>query len=379
MFIREEEYISDEQQQKLDQEACAFAARKSGKLSKILIPHRHVSDDALYGQNDLKKLVTDPGYDIGLWPECKLSVLSKEIDPIKAFYQPLLDRMRKDYFNHAFEKHGYKTYDELKILPQFDVRKLCQDNTSLEKLTFKENDELATLAKDYGIEAFFPCLPEYTIRVHKKRMLYIKVVKKEDDNTYTIKFEDYLVENRQSCCVGKFIITSRHDDNKSVEWTSDEYVSYEDFLTQDIPDMKWSPQEEQLWYDVFGVYPMDDPTLIKLPIIFDKHGNVCICEDGVTNDRFIIWKKSDMEWVTKELKKYADVKVDIIGKGREEIIKLQQQKLDKLYPKFLTLIAIVNMQFIKTNTNVVFPDENNASIQVGDISVRTKSPIRILQ
>ena len=368
---------NERKQKKLEQKAIKFASNRASKMTRILSPHRYESNNDIFGRNDLEKLAIDPAYNKSAWPPYKPSPLVlNDSDPIKTFYEPLLEKMCDTYFEHAFKKHGYKSYDEIKQLPQFDISSLTKDAYSLVDVKFKTDESCRNIAEQYGSEIFLPCIPEYVIKLNKCHLLYVKLIENQDGIS-TIQFDDYITECRKVSCISRGIILSEYiPETQEIKWTAQEYTTYEDFLVRDMDDMNWSDKEKQFWFDVFGVYPFDSPTIIRVPIVFNTNDMTLVDTSMTHREPFVVYRKEDADSLIKECKKIMPAEVDIIENGDSVILKQKQSRIEDTYPQCLTAIALVNLQFVKSGINAVNPDESSSNVKIGDMTVRTKAPIR---
>lgn len=368
---------NERKQKKLEQKATEFAFNRANRMTRILLPHRYELSNDIFGCNDLGKMAMDPAYDKSAWPPYKPSPLVlNDPDPIKTFYEPLLHKMRDIYFDHAFKKHGYKSYDEIKQLPQFDISSLTKDAYSLINVKFKTDESCRNIAEQYGSEIFSPCIPECVIKLNKCHLLYVKLIENQDDIS-TIQFDDYIADHRKISCISRGIISSEYvPETQEIKWTAQEYTTYEDFLIRDIDDMNWSDKEKQFWFDVFGVYPFDSPTIIRMPISVDANDMLLIDTSMAHKESFVVYRKEDADWIIKECKRIIPGEADIVENGNSVILKQKQSRIENTYPQCLSAIALVNLQFIKNSINTVYPDESSSNVNIGDMVVRTKTPIR---
>lgn len=129
-------FISESKINKLEKERMVFTTYQTNVLSKILNPHRY-NNGNIYGQNDIRSMWCDTAFNTNAWPEYKKPVLiTKETDIVTDFYEPLLQKMRTQYFDYAFHKHEYKNLQALKQLPQFDISKLCEQTALFKNIQF---------------------------------------------------------------------------------------------------------------------------------------------------------------------------------------------------------------------------------------------------
>jgi|GEM_PF-6894865 len=211
-----------------------FTTYQTNVLSKILNPHRY-NDGNIYGQNDIHSMWCDTAFNTNAWPEYKKPVLIiKETDIVTDFYEPLLQKMRTQYFDYAFHKHGYKNLQALKQLPQFDISKLCEQTVLFKNIQFHTTTDKKNIAISYGMDIFTPCLPEYVIKLSINHMLYVKLLDKDMENDiYQYRFDDYFIDEQKIVCTTSIVITVQYDrNNQSIDWTMNDYTAYEEFLTQ---------------------------------------------------------------------------------------------------------------------------------------------------
>lgn len=368
----------DRKQRKAERKARNAVTEKASKLMRILSPHRHELRGDVYGRNDLHKLATDAAYNKDAWPVYKPSPLIQgDQNPIDTFYIPMIDKMCETYFAHAFKKHNYNDYDDIKKLPQFDISEIVENPYSLTDTEFKMAENDRQIAEQYGPEIFLPCIPEYVIKLNKNHMIYVKLIK-NTDTLSTIQFDDFITKQRKLSYVSRLVITASYHDN-GIEWDAQEYTTYEDFLIRDIDDMDWSDKEKQLWFDTFGVYPFDSPAIVSVPIalnddVVDENNDIDM--NKMYKKPFVIYRKEDVDWIIRESKRITPIPAEILASGDSVITGQKITNINDAYPKCLTAMALVNLQFIKSGKNAVNPDESSPIIRIGDMTIRTKTPIR---
>lgn len=356
-----------------------LAPKKMSKMIRILMPHMYEASDNIYGYNKISSMAMDAGYDKNSWPGyVKPALAGESFDPITSFYVPLLDKMIKQYFDYAFKAHNYLSYEGIKALPVFDISRLCQDGHSFPTLQIQTTDDDRDIAMRHGPDIFLPCAKEYLIRFDRVHMLYVKLL--ENDGTVsTVQFDDYIVKNRNVSCIQRFIISSKYDpDSKNIDWSAAECTVYEEFLRRDIDKMNWTAEEEQFWCDCFGISKTNSPVILSLPIVSDMDGTLYVDASLKHWDNFIIWKQQDADWITKELRKTISTDIPVMERGPKILAMKAQNRIDDIYPKILKTVAMVNVQLIKSGITEIKPDENLAKIDIGDILVRTKTPVEIL-
>jgi hypothetical protein len=369
-------FMPESRMQKLTKEAMSYATHQTNVISKILNPHRY-DDGGIYGQNDLISMWNDTAFNTDAWPEYKKPVLiARETNPVVDFYEPLLRKMRTQYFDHAFQKHGYKNLQELKQLPQFDISKSCEHTASFKSLKMNIEDDAKDVAMTYGMDIFTPCLPEYVIKLSVNHMLHIKSLDKNPENDlYQYEFSDYLIDKREVVCTTRMTLTAQYDrENQSIDWNIDSYIAYEDFLTQDIPDMGWSSQEVNFWNDIFGIEHTGEMIEINCPLGFDESDRLCI--DKAKTGHMFLRNQAIVEYLQKSLRQLDLPNLDIIAQGPDVMDKLRNKKINMAYPKYLTLIALINIELIKEKRNFILPEDATA-IKIGNLSVRTSTPLRL--
>jgi hypothetical protein len=367
-------------QQRLEQEAWDYAYTKAGQLSRILVPHKYANDNDIFGTNSIGKLWMDPGYDTGLWPEPvlpKLSVSVAEPDIFHDFYMPLLATMMDKYFTHVFEKYGFKDYDELGELPQFDISRQCQDGTALYYATYPFQDDDRSCAQTYGLSIFTPCVSEFVIKMHKQHMIYCHLLDKAETGC-RFRTEDYLLSGHNICCTGYNVLQLEYDDaTADVHWSCLEYVTYEELLYGSVKDMHWSVREEQFWQDVFGVIPVENPVVLWLPTgVSDDFADGAFDEDGDFRE-YIIPQRRYAERIAKDLRKVADITVKIDDDGEKAMMRAYLDRLTGEIPKLLQAIAYINVQLIKSGTSVLSPENRSSGVHVGEMLVRPRRTLEI--
>lgn len=354
---------------------------KSGKMSRIVSPHRFEISDSIYGQNDIQKMWDEPGYDKGKWPDSShvLNIMSKNANIIDNFYQPLFDRMMKQYWDYACKNHDYKTYDELKNTVTCNISKFCENSKSLKSILFHPEANDKQMAQNYGAGIFVPCLPEYCIKLEKRHLLYIQLLN-QTDHIYKVQFSDYVIKNKASSCISRWIIEYEYDsDTQTINWISQQCITYEEFLTSFVDDLNWSAQEKNFWYDMFDVGPSTCPTVIEIPLVLDQlYVLVPDNTDIIKMQPITIWHKSDADWLIREFQKYAHTDLKITDSGASVLLHQKQIHLDAVYEKCLTAIAIVNLQFVKNKINMISAEQTDTNITVGNMTVCTRTPFRTL-
>lgn len=353
-----------------------YALHKTAKISKILQPHQYEIDGNIYGQNDIYHIMADSGYDMSLWPEYIPPVLAINKNPVEQLYQPLFDKMRQDYFEHAFSKHKYLLYDDLEKLPQFDISRLRTITPDADSECFKFAENEMSAIKTAGLDIVMPCLPEYVIKIYTKHLLYIKMLENDYANhKRTIRFADYFGSRRNYICATRFDLTvSYMPDSPCIEWSAENFTSYEDFLTQDICDMQWTNQQTQMWFDILGIYYTGKTVIANMPICFvNAEDETKYAEPD--NKNFTIANPDDVSYMQKELKRIANIQLDIVLQGQEASDLLCNYHIECLYPDYMAYIAKINLQLLKTKTDIIQPEEGSRT-DIGSITVKTKIPLR---
>ena len=353
--------------------------QKSGKMSRIVSPHRFEVPNSIYGHNDIRKMWNEPGYDTSEWPDSSRApkIMTDDTDIVDIFYQPMFERMITQYWDYASAKNGYKTYDALKKIPCCSITKLCENAHSFPTILFHPEENDRATAEQYGSEIFTPCLPEYCIKLERRHMLYVKLLEKTE-HTCKVQFDDYVVQNRKASCISRCVAEYMYDEaTQSINWISETCTTYEEFLTTFIDDMKWSKQEQKFWYDLFGIGPADSPTVVEIPMCL-KGMDDLLSEDAeiVKMQPVVIWNKLDAKWLIREFKKHANEDLQIVDFGPSVWTKQKQRHIDRICDKCLTAVALVNLQFIKNNTTVITPEQINSNIQIGNMLVKTPTPLR---
>lgn len=363
-----------------------LSMKRSGKMGRILSPHQFEIENSAYGENDIRKMWYDPGYDNSRWPDHTRSPKSimTTTDPVDGFYQPLFERMRQQYWDHAQSHHNYKTYDQLMDLPCCNISKLCENTNNLKNAVFHPEENDRQIAEQYGPDIFLPCLPEYCIRLKKNNMIHIKLLD-NTDGICTAQFENYALSRREAVCLYRYTVQYRYDtDTGDMNWIVTNCTTYEDFLTDFVSDMDWSEPEKQFWYDMFGIASMDVPTLIKFPFMVENENSLSMEEKAMLTGirQMIVYDKSDVEWLVQQFRKISrsqpDMNIQIIDSGESVLIRRNQDYLDNAYCKYITAIALVNLQFIKNNVAVISADQIDKNIEIGGMTVKTKTPLRTL-
>lgn len=371
--------MSEDKMHKLTMDAMSYATQQTSIISKILNPHRYDTGESVYGQNSITAMWNDSAYDINAWPDYKRPVLiMKETNPVVDFYEPLLVRMRTEYFDHAFHKHGYKTRQELRKIPQFDISKICSTAKSFKNIKFDISEELQLSAKNYGIDVFIPCLPEYAIKVDPNHVLLVKLLHKDSDNSlYCIEFEDYLIDKTDIACIVKITINAQYDTaTGSIEWDATSYTAYEDFLSQDIDDMKWSAKEQKFWKDVFGIEDNDNIIEVTGPFAFDDADRLFVTKSPDNCSPMFLHSQSVIDYLQKTLRQMDLPEMKVIDRGESVHNKLVMQKITKVYPNYLTAIAAVNTILIQNQQNFILPEDATV-IRIGDLAIKTQTPLRL--
>lgn len=353
--------------------------QKSGKMSRIVSPHRFEVPNSIYGQNDIRKMWHEPGYDTDEWPDSSHApkIMTAGTDIVDIFYQPLFERMVTQYWDYAAAKNGYKTHEDLKKIPYCSITKLCEDAHSFPTIIFHPEKDDRKIAEQYGSDIFTPCLPEYCIKLERRHMLYVKLLEKTE-HTCKVQFDDYVIQNRKTSCISRWIAEYMYDETtQSINWISEKCVTYEEFLTEFIDDMKWSKQEKKFWYDLFDIGPADSPTVVEIPLSLNPMDDI-LPEDAevIKMQPIVIWNKLDAEWLIREFKRYAGEDLKVVDSGKSVWTNQKQLYIDRICDKCLTAMALVNVQFIKNNTTVITPEQTNANITVGSMIVRTPTPLR---
>lgn len=371
--------MSENQRQKLESEVLSFASHQTNVVSKILNPHRYDTGNSIYGQNSIVALWNDSAYDTKTWPDYQRPVLiMKETNPVEDFYEPLLVKMRTDYFSHAFKKHGYKSWDEFKQTPQFDISKLCNQSKSFKSIQFDTDTNISQSAKEYGMDIFTPCLSEYVIKVDKNHALLVKLLDKDEINDiYNVEFHDYLLDKRDVVCVNRINLWIQYDRvNNSIEWDAESYISYEDFLTQDIPDMNWSAKEERFWKDVFGVDTQNESIEVSCPFAFDEADRLLVSKSKDENTTLVLSNQSVVDFLQKTLRQFGLPEIAILNRGESVSNEARHKKITQTYPHYLTAIALVNLILVQNKQTVILPEDATV-IKVGALTVKTQNPLRL--
>lgn len=354
---------------------------KSGKMSRIVAPHRFEIPDSIYGQNDIKQMWHEPGYDTYKWPDNShiSNIMNKDADIVDTFYQPLFEKMVKQYWDYAHKHHDYKTYDDLKNTITCDITKFCEDGKSLKTILFHPGSDNKQIAQNYGADIFMPCLPEYCIKLERRHVLYIQLLN-QTDNIYTVQFNDCITKNRAASCIGRWTIAYEYDPaTQNINWISTQCTTYEEFLTSFVDKLNWSAQEKNFWYDMFGIGPANNPTVIEIPLLLEKLDDIAPDDANIVKMQPItVWDKTDADWLVREFRKYAHTNLKIIDTGISVLLHQKQSHLDTVYEKCLTAIAIVNIQFIKNSISMISTEQINTNVAVGDMTVYTPSPLRTL-
>lgn len=353
--------------------------RKSGKMSRIISPHMFEVSDSVYGENDIRKLWYEPGYDTDKWPDSSHvhKLHTSGTDVVDAFYKPLFERMRDRYWSYACKNHGYKTYEELKDIPCCNITKLCKDGRVLAETRFCPEDDDRQYAEQYGAEIFMPCLPEYCIKIEKWNVVYVKLLDRTE-SMCRIRFENYILQQRTAVCICRCTVEYRYEpDTESMRWISTDCMTYENFLTAFVPDMGWSEQEKRFWYDIFGVSPSDSPTLIEIPIPVSGTNDTVLSNTKMRlMQEICVYDKTDAAWLIQQFKKHTDRDIRIIDSGQSVLWNQKQKHMDNVFDKCITAIAMVNLQFIKNSVTAITPEQAGSNIKIGKMTVRTKTPLR---
>lgn len=360
--------------------------KMSGRFNRILSPHKFEITDSVYGENDIQKIWYDPGYDTDKWPDptkAPKSIMTTT-DPVEGFYRPLFERMRQKYWDYAHTNHDYKTYDQLRNLPCCNISKLCEDTHVLQDTVFHMEKNDRQIAEQYGSDIFLPCLPEYCIKLQKNNTIYIKLLE-HTDGICRAQFANYLMARREAICLYRYTVQYQYDaDTKSMNWIVENCINYENFLTEFVPKMGWSEPEKRFWYDIFGVAPLDSATLVRFPVVIDNNGALSTEDASLLTgvQQIVVYDKADVEWLVQQFKKTAryepDMCVKIMDSGESVLLQRNQAYLDNNYHKYITAIALVNLQFIKNNITVISADQINKNIEIGSMTVKTKTPLRTL-
>ena len=371
-------FISELKTNKLKKERMVFTTYQTNVLSKILNPHRY-NDRNIYGQNDIRSMWCDTAFNTNAWPEYKKPVLiTKETDMVTDFYEPLLQKMRTQYFDYAFHKHGYKNLQELKQLPQFDISKLCEQTALFKNIQFHTTTDKKNIAISYGMDIFTPCLPEYVIKLSINHMLYVKLIDKDIENDiYQYRFDDYFIDKQEIICTTSVVLTVQYDrNNQNIDWTMNDYTVYEEFLTQNIPDMKWSAQEINFWNDVFGIEYDDEMIEVKCPLFFDDSDQLCVDVNGTQKNTMLLKNQAALNFLQKSLRQINLPNLEIVDHGQKVENKIKYESIAMDFPKYLTAIALINIEMIQEKKDFILPEDVN-TIKVGNLSIKTSNPLRL--
>ena len=210
-------------------------------------------------------------------------------------------------------------------------------------------------------------------------MLYVKLLDKDTENDiYQYRFDDYFIDKQEIICTTSIVLTVQYDrNNQSIDWTMNDYTAYEEFLAQDIPDIKWSTQEINFWNDVFGIEYDDEMIEVKCPLFFDDDSDqLCVDINGVQKNTVLLENQAALNFLQKSLRQINLPNLEIVDHGQKVKNKMKYEMIKMYFPKYLTAIALINIEMIQEKKDFILL-EDTTTIKVGNLSIKSSTPLRL--
>lgn len=331
-------------------DAMNKANKRIYDILKIIMPHRLMMEDSPYGENDISSLVHEDDI-VSNWPPATICMMNSEsaITQTINHYKSLFERQMRNYVTHAISVGDILSFDYISNVENIiDISREYKDSESASKVSDADvwfyEDEVDNM-RSYGWKIFIPCFDQLVIKENKKRYFYINTVKRDIKNkTLTLEIHDYMGDKYDWSCSGcvtlKLSFDVENSEGLPCNWELIKATSYEEFLVKYIPDMNWSKEQIQFWYDVLGINAIDEQLLVTIEL--DDELNL--------PEKLILRQESDI----KRLRKLSTggIKVSIIAKGKDVLPHQSQAVSERFLLKYCRLITLMNLSLLTANDEI---------------------------
>lgn len=345
-------------------------------IMNILMTHRFMDDDSIYGENSIVGLLTSDSVSNN-WPQmtsCAMSNKSIQLQTVNHYTNLFKSQMNK-YVTYAISIGDMLPFDFIsKHENVIDISKEYKDSETNSKNTdayiwFYE-DEVDTV-RSYGYKMVLPFLDEMVIRHNRNRYMYVKTIKNDEkDKTVILELSDYIGDKYEWICTGKTLIKLTLKDETEnglpCEWNIINSISYEELLAKNIPEMNWSKEQINFWCDVMGIGSIESQVLIRI----DKY-------DGHEfSDRFILKHESDIQRLKKLTN--GEIQISILAKG-QDVIQYQSQKIsERLFIMYIKAITAINLAIMTTKDTINKSDADESHDKNTTAFISTKDDSTII-
>lgn len=324
---------------------ASLSDNEHNTMDRLFNRHEPANDNDIFGRIDIKML-SMPKYMSKTWPSPVALMTNPSQEYMTNFYCGYSDRQIGQYYKVLADKHlilpsssilSGPTIDMMYILQDTDSEKTdnsndsdnADDDASRIRVTF--TDEEKNLLQKFGWKVFVPPFDKTIIHTNKYRYIYVEK-KNISENSMTFRVQIY------NGAISSWLMNSALDIKMTMDTPTAtgfpchfEYenpVPYERFLSENIKLTKWTPQEKNLWTDVFDIpKSWSDVTLAELQLGKEKKSDkkytmmlynkteAQLMRKIFGNDVRLISNKSDINKAASELlaKKILPEYLDTMG------------------------------------------------------------------
>lgn len=350
------------------------------RMNLILNPHKYQMDDDVFGRNHIMRLMMDPAIDIRKWPSPPKISVSMDLDSsgkaIGKFFTTMSDRMVEQYVKTCIDKGIMKTYDQVvnqsnlidisNLYPGYEKSKTTQPMIRFSQENFD-------FLKSHGWYTFCPCFVSFTVRTNRKRYMHIEVLDmNEQEKSFTIRLSEYIGDKYQWIGQTTTTTTYRFDidgENVSMSWDWSDAVMYEEMLALMIKQCKWSKQQIQLWFDMFGI---NYPEQMIRAIVSSPKGSICANgdEEFENSGQIPLTFKTHDDLLFAQ-KKFS-LKSEITHKGEDAKTFMHEELISIFVQMYIRTMAAVNLKlFTEPRTDTGQTDANREVYKFRDMTVKS--------